>query len=105
VFRRGSALPSPPLAVGRGAFPVQGQRRRRLVSHIVTATGRWRRLGSARPGDGTFAEDQRFAIGRSPYAIVLSDVDRNGALDLVAATGADDEIVVRLRSGPAAPLS
>jgi hypothetical protein len=54
-------------------------------------------------GDGSFAADVRVAIGESPYAVALSDVDRDGTLDLIAATGAVDEVAVRLRASGAAP--
>jgi hypothetical protein len=49
-------------------------------------------------GDGSFAADQRFAVGESPYAVALRDLDGDGTLDLVAATGAVDEVAVRLRA-------
>jgi hypothetical protein len=53
------------------------------------------RLGQ---GDGTFGPDQRFAVGESPYAVALNDVDRDGNLDVITANGAVDEVAIRLRN-------
>lgn len=49
-------------------------------------------------GDGSFADEHRINVGRLPYAVAAADIDRDGALDLVAAVGASDEVVVLRQS-------
>ncbi|HYD48544.1 MAG TPA: VCBS repeat-containing protein [Terriglobales bacterium] len=49
-------------------------------------------------GDGSFASQQRFDLGRLPYALAIADLNRDGGLDLIGALGGSDQIVVRIRS-------
>jgi hypothetical protein len=36
-------------------------------------------------GDGTFQPEQRFAVGRDPWAVVVADLNGDGVPDLVTA--------------------
>lgn len=91
------------LAVGEGPFPVHiadvdgdGNPDLLTVTESTASGDVSIRLGH---GDGTFAEERRWAVGRLPYAVAIGDLDRDGALDVIAATGTANQVVVLRQVG------
>jgi hypothetical protein len=50
-------------------------------------------------GDGTFAAEQRFAVGGRPTSVVVADVNHDGLPDLVTANFGSDDVSVLLGRG------
>jgi len=50
-------------------------------------------------GDGTFADQQRFAAGRTPESVTTGDFNRDGVTDLAAANASSDDLSVLLGNG------
>ena len=102
--RGGLALAGPPIALGAEAYPpalgdLDGDGDLDLVAPLVSSDGIAVLLGD---GAGGFhaAPDSPFHTGRArPYSITLLDLDRNGALDVVAPHDDTDAITVLLNDG------
>lgn len=47
-------------------------------------------------GDGTFETQVTYAVGDSPYAVALGDIDSDGRVDLVTANAGSDDVSVLL---------
>jgi hypothetical protein len=67
---------------------------RKLASIVVIAA-----CGSGAPGIAPTGPTTTVPVGPSPLDVITGDVDRDGALDLVAASPGDNTIAVRLRRG------